>query len=106
MIPRAVHYIYTNYSEKITLESVAAMVYLSPTYFSKLFKEEMHTSFITFINQVRVDQSKQLLRKGDMKLSEVATTVGFEDQSYFTKVFKKITGTSPLQYRKTHVSST
>ncbi|WP_409967583.1 helix-turn-helix domain-containing protein [Bengtsoniella intestinalis] len=105
VIPQAVRYIHTNYSEKITLESVAATVYLSPTYFSKMFKEELHTPFTTYINQVRVEQSKSLLRKGDAKLSEVALAVGFEDQSYFTKVFKKITGQSPLQYRKRHMTS-
>ncbi len=105
VIPQAVRYIHTNYSEKITLESVAATVYLSPTYFSRMFKDEMHTSFTTYINEVRVEQSKKLLRKGDSKLSDVANLVGFEDQSYFTKVFKKITGQSPLQYRKGHTSS-
>ncbi|MFI3227161.1 MAG: AraC family transcriptional regulator [Clostridia bacterium] len=104
VIPKAVQYIHNNYTEKITLESVAATVYLSPTYFSKIFKDEMHTSFTTFINEVRVEQSKKLLRKSEIKLSEVANIVGFEDQSYFTKVFKKITGISPLQYRKTHLS--
>lgn len=104
IIQKAVQYIHNNYSEKITLESVASMVYLSPTYFSKMFKDEMHTSFTTYINEVRVEQSKKLLRKSEIKLSDIAIAVGFEDQSYFTKVFKKITHISPLQYRKTHVS--
>ncbi len=102
VIQKAIKYIYNHYEEKITLESISAMVYLSPTYFSKIFKEEMNITFVTFLNEVRIEQSKRLLRDERVKLIDIANMVGFEDQSYFTKVFKKVMNMTPLQYRKMH----
>ena len=75
------------------------MVYLSPAYFSRVFKKEMGVTFNSFLNEVRIEKSKSLLRNNDLKMVDIALMVGFESQSYFTKVFKKITGISPLQYR-------
>lgn len=100
VINKAVHYMRKNRTEKVTLEAVAKTVYLSPAYFSKIFKSEMGCSFNTYLNRLRVEKSKQLLRQPDLNLSDIATMSGFEDQSYFTKVFKKLTGASPNQYRK------
>ncbi|MFI3207511.1 MAG: AraC family transcriptional regulator [Eubacteriales bacterium] len=100
IIQKAIQYVHSHYQEKITLESIANMVFITPTYFSKIFKEEMDVSFVTFLNDVRVNQSKMLLRDDNIKLSDVAQRVGFEDQSYFTKVFKKTTNMTPMQYRK------
>lgn len=77
------------------------MVYLSPAYFSRVFKKEMGTTFNSFLNEVRIEKSKSLLRNNDLKMVDIALRVGFESQSYFTKVFKKLTGVSPLQYRYT-----
>lgn len=101
IIQKAVQYVQNNYSEKITLESIASLVFVTPTYFSKIFKEEMHVSFVTFLNDVRINQSKRLLREETIKLADIAQLSGFEDQSYFTKVFKKNVKMTPLQYRKT-----
>ena len=75
------------------------MVYLSPAYFSRIFKKETGATFNSFLNEVRIEKSKALLRNNDLKMVDIALMVGFESQSYFTKVFKKITGISPLQYR-------
>jgi two-component system response regulator YesN len=87
------------YSEKLSLDEAAAEVYLSPAYFSKVFKEETGLSFTQYVNKVRVDKSKEFLADGSLSLVEVAGLVGFEDQSYFTKVFKRVTGLSPGRYR-------
>jgi len=75
------------------------MVYLSPPYLSRIFKQETGTPFNTYLNEVRVHKAKELLRHEEMKLIDIAEAVGFEDQSYFTKVFKKIVGLTPLHYR-------
>lgn len=97
---RAVDYIKRNYMNKITLEDVASHVYLSPSYFSKIFKDEMKCNFNTYLNNVRIEMSKKLLMDESIPLADVSFLVGYEDQSYFTKVFKKTTGISPGKYRE------
>ncbi len=97
---RAVEYIKKHFTERISLEEVAAKVFLSPAYFSKIFKEEMKCNFTAYVNRLRIDQSKSLLRETNIPLVDIAGMVGYEDQSYFTKVFRKITGTSPGKYRE------
>jgi len=100
IIYKAADYIRRNCSKKITLEDVAGYVYLSPAYFSRLFSEEMKCTFSTFLNQVRIEKSKRLLLSEDIRLVDVALLVGYEDQSYFSKVFKKLAGTTPGKYRE------
>ena len=60
----------------------------------------MGISFSTYLNQVRIEKSKELLKNKQHKIIDVAIMVGFEDQSYFTKVFKRVTGVSPNHYRE------
>lgn len=103
VIQKAIQYINDNYQEGITLEQVSKEVYLSTAYFSRLFKEEMDISFSEYLNKVRVEESKRLLLNLKYSLSDIAHQVGFSDQSYFTKVFKRIEGISPGQYRKTNI---
>ncbi len=101
VIYRAISYIRQNYMKKITLEEVASHVYLSPSYFSKIFKDEMKCNFNEYLNHVRIEMSKKLLMDPGVPLVDVSSLVGYEDQSYFSKVFKKITGVSPGKYRET-----
>lgn len=100
VIYKSCDYIQRHLSEKITLEEVASHVQLSPTYFSKIFKEEVQTSFSAYVNRQRIDKSKELLGNSQLSLVEIAGLVGFEDQSYFNKVFKRNTGISPGKYRE------
>ncbi|WP_312644571.1 PocR ligand-binding domain-containing protein [Hydrogenoanaerobacterium sp.] len=100
VIRKAAQYIRKNYASKITLEEVASFVYLSPSYFSKVFKEEMNCNFNTYLNKVRIEKSKKLLLLDSIKLVDISGIVGFEDQSYFSKVFKKMTGVTPGKYRE------
>lgn len=97
---KAIRYIGQNYPQKISLGSVAAHVCLSPTYFSRLFKEEMQQSFVAYLNQIRIEKSKRLLADGGHALADVAGRVGFDDQSYFTRVFRQLTGMPPGEYRR------
>ena len=101
VIYKAVEYIRRNYMKKISLDDVALNVYLSPSYFSKIFKNEMKCNFSTYLNNVRIEHSKKLLLSNDVKLVDVAGIVGFENQSYFSKVFKKLTGGTPKKFRET-----
>jgi len=101
LIAKATSYIKANYMKRICLDDVAGAVYLSPTYFSRIFKKETGNSFSTYLNKVRTDEGKQLLKNAKVNISDVAGMIGYEDQSYFSKVFKKVTGMSPLKYRQT-----
>lgn len=100
IIHKAIQYIQSNYSQKITLVNVAQSVFLSPAYFSKIFKEEMGCSFREYLNSYRIEKSMVMLVNENIKASTIAYAVGFDDQSYFTKVFKKIVGITPNQYRE------
>lgn len=106
VIYRAVDYIKRNYMNKITLEDMAANVYLSPSYFSRIFKEEMKTNFNSYLNRIRIEMSKKLLADDSVVLVDVSNLVGYEDQSYFSKVFKKLTGVTPGKFRESRGQAT
>ena len=100
IIRKAVDYIRRNYAKKLTLEEVSAHVYLSPSYFSKVFKDEMDCNFNAYLNKFRIEKSKQLLLNDTVRLVDISGLVGFEDQSYFSKVFKKLTDMTPGKFRE------
>lgn len=99
-ICRAMTYIRQNCTNKLTLQEVAEYIYLTPTYFSRLFKQETGMAFSDYMNTVRVDAAKELLLNHKLSLVDIASFAGFDDQSYFCRVFKRYTGVSPKQYRK------
>jgi AraC-like DNA-binding protein/ligand-binding sensor protein len=88
-----------NYHRKISLKEVADMSGLSAPYFSAIFKEEMGENFSSYLNQLRVEAASRLLRETNLSLSEIAGACGFEDQSWFSKIFKSYTDLSPGKYR-------
>ena len=99
LIKKAMLYISEHFSNPLTLEEVAAYVHLHPSYFSTLFKSSTGSSFKEYLNMVRIEESKRLLSNTDYSIIDIAVAVGFEDQSYFSKVFKKYTGLTPKQFR-------
>lgn len=103
IIFKAIAYLNKNYMCRVTLEEVAEHVALSPAYFSSLFKKELGVNFSDFLNKIRIDNSKELLSDNKIKLVEIAYIVGFESQSYFSKVFKKTEGMTPKQFRQANV---
>jgi len=102
VIYKALQYMRQNYSQKITLDEVAAYIHLSSSYFSKIFKKEMGCNFNSYLNTIRIEKSKKLLLFDELSLVSIATMVGYEDQSYFSKVFKRLTGIPPHQFRKSN----
>lgn len=100
VIRKATSYMRLNCERNLTLGEVADYVGYSCTHFSKVFKEEMGCSFRTYLNQVRVEKSMVLLLDGSAPMSEIYSACGFEDQSYFCKVFKRLVGVTPDRYRK------
>lgn len=100
IIYKAINYMKRNFTGKLTLEDTAQHVGFSPTYFSKIFKDEMGVTFNNYLGNLRVERSKILLLSGELSVGDVCAAVGFEDQSYFIKVFRRYTGVTPGKYRK------
>lgn len=92
-------YIRENYQQRLTLDDVAEAFHLSKTYLSERFREHFGKNFVQYKNEVRIEHAKQLLRDTQLPISEVAVQCGFDNISYFSLVFRQITGTSPLQFR-------
>lgn len=101
---RSVYYMHQNFALNITLEEVSQFVGLSPSYFSRFFKTEMSINFTEYLNKIRINYSKYKLIYTKLSLSEIADLSGFSDQSYFTKIFKRLEGVSPSVYRRTNSS--
>ena len=93
-------YIKENLAEKLTLEDAAEHVSLSKSYFCRILKDELGYTFTEYVNHLRVERAKLYLRDSTMSIADIAYAVGFDDQSYFTRIFKKLTNVSPGQYRK------
>lgn len=88
-----------NYAGKLSRESVAEAFDITPNYLSHLFQKEIKTSFNDYVNMVRLEQAKHLLRHYDMSIKEVATRCGFADSNYFCRLFRQRTDRSPSEYR-------
>ncbi|MGN0335542.1 MAG: AraC family transcriptional regulator [Lachnospiraceae bacterium] len=93
-------YIRENYSHPITIEEIAGECFYSKSYFMKFFKESMGTGFIQFLNDYRLNVASRLLMETDESILEIAEKTGFDNLSYFTRLFKRRYGVTPGQYRK------
>lgn len=100
LIMKAKDFIQRNYTHKIYMNDVAGYVGLSPYYFSRIFKQEAGLSFTQYINKIRIKKSKEFIRNHTMSLGEIAEKVGYEDFSYFSRVFRKCEGCLPSEFRK------
>jgi len=100
LIYKVINFVKKHYMQRITLNDVSDLVGLSPTYFSRIFKSEMNESFVTWLNRYRIEKSKKLLLDGNASLIDIAGLSGYEDQSYFNKVFKKHTGVTPGRFKE------
>jgi AraC-like DNA-binding protein len=97
---KAERFIWGNYARKISLQEIAEASGLSAPYFSSIFKEEMGENLSNYLNRLRVEKAAALLMESELSLSEIAGTCGFEDQSWFSKIFKSYTGVSPGKFRE------
>ena len=104
-IRQVVGYVRSHVAERITLAGAAREVWLSPSYLSSVFSAETGMSFTAYVQAVRIDKSKELLLSTHQTVAEIAAATGFSDQSYFTKVFTRATGTSPTQFRRRQAGS-
>ena len=94
-------YIINHSDVEITLDRIAQKFDLSPIYISKLFKEQLGVNYIHFLTECRIEKAKKLMLDLEKSLKEITFEVGYHDPNYFSKVFKKMCGASPTEYRKT-----
>lgn len=99
-VSRAKSYIYEHYNEAISVETLAELVYLSPGYFSYIFKKETGENVSRFIRAYRMEKAKELLSGTNKKIVRICEETGFFNVSYFCKSFREYCGCSPEQYRK------
>ncbi|MGP4077087.1 AraC family transcriptional regulator [Halobacillus sp. K22] len=102
LVERSKHYIFQNLSEPLSLQEIAAEMNVHPNYLSGVFKKEAGVSISHFINQERIKEAKEMLSISDFTLLDISMKLGFNSQSYFTRVFKKIEGIGPNEFRKKH----
>ncbi|MBR7163547.1 MAG: helix-turn-helix domain-containing protein [Clostridia bacterium] len=96
----AKEYIDQNYAKDLTLSQVAKYIYLSDSYFAHSFKDKFGISPKSYILKIRIEEAKELLENTDMKIADVARSVGFSSQQRFNDIFRKYTAVTPLKFRQ------
>lgn len=97
----AKQYIREHLDERIVLQDIADTFNVSPNYLSQLFKKFENIGISEYISNLKIQKSQELLKDGNLKIYEIADQLGFESAFYFSKVFKKVTGVSPKDFRNT-----
>jgi two-component system, response regulator YesN len=101
IINKAKEYIEENYHDsQLSLQSVANLVNVSPSYFSHMFSQETGQTLIEFITMIRMEQAKKLIKSTNDKTYEIAQKVGYSDSHYFCNIFKKVTGMTTREFKK------
>lgn len=99
IIARVESYIREHFRENINRNDVAAIVYITPNYLSKLFRSKMGMNLREYINQIRIEEARRMLLTTSLSVSEIAGRVGYDNISYFSTVFRKQVGMSPVDWR-------
>ena len=99
-VEKARQYVIDHVEEHISLQEAAEAVCISPSYLSTLFKQQYNQSFVSFINQTKVERACALIAEKNLLSREIAYQLGFENAYYFSKVFRRYTGMTPSEYKK------
>ncbi|MEH7304063.1 helix-turn-helix domain-containing protein [Neobacillus drentensis] len=99
MTQRVIEHLLSFYNKQINKEDLAAQLSIHPSHLSRKFKEETKITLTAFQQMLRIKEAKHLLKTENLSIEEIAWTIGYDDPSYFTRVFKKETGRTPSQYR-------
>ena len=101
-VTKSIDYITSHFNSKVTLEDLAAETELTPNYLATLFKQETGVTIMEYLTGFRIDSACALLSRTDYTYLQIALSLGFCTQSYFTKVFREYTGSTPGKYRQQH----
>lgn len=102
-IQEALQFIEQHIASSVTIKEVSNHVHLNPSYFSVLFKDELGVSFTDYLIQLRTGKAKEMLRNSVLSLEQICEEIGIQSVSYFIKMFKKIEGITPKQYRENRI---
>lgn len=100
VVHQAARYIQEHYFEPLTLSGLAEQFHVEHSYFSRIFKKEMGQTLMLYISGLRVEKAKEYMKGENNNLAEIAFMVGYDDYTYFNRVFRKVTGISPRDYKK------
>jgi two-component system, response regulator YesN len=100
LVEHAKKYIEENYRKQLSYKEVAKEIYISPSYFLNLFKQETGKTFVDYLTHLRINKAKKLLLSTELNITEIAFETGFNNSNYFSSIFKKITGSTAKEYRK------
>ena len=99
MVSRANEMIGQRYADNVTLECIAKDLGITPSYFSRLYKQQTGYNFIDYLIKVRIENAKRLFQTSDLSVKEVSYKTGYIDPNYFSRMFKKITGMTPTEFK-------
>ena len=100
ILQNAIEYIKAHYTMPITLNELAEHTYVSTYYLSRMFKKELGKNFVEYLNEIRIEKAKELLRDTQYKTYEIAEIVGIQDPHYFSKIFKKYVNMTPTEFKE------
>lgn len=101
IIKESLDYVHKNYYKQITIDDICDKFKINKCYFCYIFKKETGQTFINYLNNYKIEKSKNLLENTNMTLLDISLEVGFNNQSYYSTIFKKYTNMTPLEYRET-----
>jgi two-component system, response regulator YesN len=102
-VKEIIKFIKVNFDQDLSLINISEHFYLTPTYLCKIFKKETGLTIVQFITLIRVEKSRDFLKDRKLKLYNVASKVGYSDQNYYAKIFKKYMGCNPYDYKEKYM---
>jgi len=97
-------YLQANFDRDVKLQEISDHFYISREYISRKFKQEFNVNISDYVIKIRMERAKSLLKNSELKIYEIANIVGYQDDKYFRKVFKKVEGVTPNEFRELHIS--
>ena len=100
LVEQAIEYFKQHYHEEVSIEQLAQRLYISPAYLSRLFKRKLNSSPSQCLIEIRIKEAKRLLIQTTLCVQDIAGAVGISDSKYFSRLFKKVEGITPVEYRR------